>query len=460
MSSVALPDGETASTLLLHLLTDAAAHFPDALGGVSLPQDGAAFKRTLAGTMVAFEAARQSATDPATIAAHLAGASLGALRWRPAAGGPGRPLAELAVDVEPFDISSPASDGAPSGWKPAVPLDGATFEGAQVQDVIERLEERHHVSAAMSKTLRRALARLGPSGTLSLEGHRFAVLGAGAEIAPTQALVAAGAEVLWCDVVAPPAELRAGPGRLYHAGGRADLLAAPERVGATVARFAEAGPVHLGLFAYGPGQGREWRLAAAMNAIAKALAPETLRSVGLYVSPTTPTPVAKQEAEVVATRLGRPSGTERALQFAGLLSPHRAQSPHPVADTVVPLQGVSYQAAQWLEKSIAAEALAVARPGLRISANVAPVTETRSLEHPVFRSAFRGAPMFGVASFPSAFTRTLSALAYIEDVTGPEAPGPTPRHLHGGLFSLAYSLETAIRVAAVRGAMGQAKLKV
>jgi hypothetical protein len=312
----------------------------------------------------------------------------------------------------------------------------------------------------MAAALRRSLERLGPDGHLQLSGERFALLGAGAEIAPTRHLLAAGATVLWCDVVPPPDALTAGPGRLVHTRGRADLLEVPNRVAGTVARFAEAeGPVHLGLFAYGPGKGREWRLAAAMNAVTRALPAEALRSVGLYVSPTTPARLPDEAAEVLRRRSAAPARGLRLLRAVGALTPNRSLPDHrPVADVVVPIQGVSYQAAQWVEKTLAMEALRAAEPKVRVSANVAPVTETRSLQHPVFAAAFRGAPIFGVSSFPPSFTRTLSALAYLEDVLGAE-PAPGPKSLHGGLFTLPWTLESAIRVAAARGLFGAARLR-
>ncbi|MEM6732983.1 MAG: hypothetical protein AAF658_15610, partial [Myxococcota bacterium] len=68
---------------------------------------------------------------------------------------------------------------------------------------------------------------------------------------------------------------------------------------------------------------------------------------------------------------------------------------------------------------------------------------------PVFLAAFRGARRLGVEAFDSGVTRTLSTLLYIEDILGKPPTGP--RHFHGGVFSLPYSLESAIRVAAAIG---------
>lgn len=457
-SGVRFPDGASASTLLLRLLADAREAFPEVLGPVKIPSDGKGLKRGLAALMVEVEQRRCGSDQVAAIAQHLAHASLNALRVTDE-GGRDVPLAELS-ETEPFELVDSGLGRGGEGWRPVVPFEGDLFEGAAVETVLESLEARRHVDAVMAASLRGALARLDAGGRLDLSGERFALLGAGAEIAPTRHLLQAGATVLWCDRVPPPESLTAGPGRLVHAAGASDLLAVPGRVAATVARFAEKeGPVHLGLFAYGPGKGREWRLAAAMNAIARRLPETALRSVGLYVSPTSPARLTPDEAQVRADRMAHAPRWQRAAAGLGVLRRGRTSDDGPpTADVVVPIQGVSYQAAQWLEKRLAMAALAADRPGLRVSANVAPITQTRSLEHPLFRVAFRGAPAFGVCAYPADFTRSLSGLAYVQDVTGASKGAFAERHLHGGVFSLPWSLESAIGVAAARGAFGTARL--
>lgn len=455
---VVLPEGESASTLLLRLMADARQAFPEVLGAVALPASGQDLKRQLSTSILHFEQRRAGAPQAVEIAQHLARASLRALDVVDPSGRRA-PLSELPV-AEPFELVEPAAPGPGAGWKPALPFDGEAVEGRGLLRVVDALQARRHLDAGMAASIRRRLTQLDGHGRMDLSGERFALLGAGAEIAPTRHLLEAGATVLWCDRVPPPPELVASPGRLVHAAGACDLLAAPDRVAGTVGRFAERdGPVHLGLFAYGPGKGREWRLASAMNAIARRLPQEMLRSVGLYVSPTSPARLAEEEASARSQRRERAPAWQRAVAAAGLLATARDRDDGPpTADVVVPIQGVSYQAAQWLEKRVAMAALAADRPQLRVSANVAPITQTRSLEHPVFRVAFRGAPAFGVCAYPPAFTRTLSALAYVEDVLGDEVAF-SPKHLHGGVFAMPYALESAIRFAAVRGLAGTARLR-
>ncbi|MEL6543812.1 MAG: hypothetical protein AAFQ82_04245, partial [Myxococcota bacterium] len=247
-------------------------------------------------------------------------------------------------------------------------------------------------------------------------------------------------------------DLRDLGGELYHANGRSDLLLHPDQVASTIHGFASDAPAHIGLFAYGPGQGREWRLGAAMNAALRALPRERVRSVGLLISPTTPLLLEADDAQLVQERLENLKGWRRMFSASKVLAKSRARADLPrVCDSIVPLQGVSYQAAQWLEKTIAMEAIRMDNPDLPISANVAPVTETTSMNHPVFQAAFRGAPTFEVESFMPEVTRTLSTLLYVEDVLG-EAPN-APRHLHGGVLPMPFSLESALKVAAGIGVL-------
>jgi hypothetical protein len=102
---------------------------------------------------------------------------------------------------------------------------------------------------------------------------------------------------------------------------------------------------------------------------------------------------------------------------------------------------------------------------LRVSANVAPITKTRSLRHPLFEAAFIGAPTFGVEIFEPASTRAIGLLLALHDLQNPDAPAATLRdplrageifrqHVHGGIFGLPWALEMSINVSALLG-LGQ-----
>ncbi|MEM6732686.1 MAG: hypothetical protein AAF658_14095, partial [Myxococcota bacterium] len=287
-----------------------------------------------------------------------------------------RPLTELGLAAAPLAVKHLSSTRS-SGWRPRLVYRDKEWQGKEIEELANVFQGLRFMNDTTAETLRRALNRLDDDGALDLTGERFALFGAGAEIAPTRALLEAGATVMWTDVVPPPKELLELGGELYHASGRSDLLLRPDEVAATMAEFARAGPIHIGLFAYGPGQGREWRLGAAMNAALRALPRELVRSVGLLVSPTTPMVLDRDDAAVSTRRWEERPGWQKALLAARVVIPARSHPDLPqVADTIVPLQGVSYQAAQWLEKTVAMEAIRADNPDLPISANVAPVTKT------------------------------------------------------------------------------------
>jgi hypothetical protein len=129
--------------------------------------------------------------------------------------------------------------------------------------------------------------------------------------------------------------------------------------------------------------------------------------------------------------------------------------------TVASIQGASYQAAQylgkvlkaecWAEGSAAGAASSPPRPPLRVSANTAAITRTRSLDHPVFAAAFGGAGAFDVETLTPRQSRPLNGLLAVRDWLHPDTPVPGRVRVHGGIHTLPYPLETALRVAAAIG---------
>ena len=318
-------------------------------------------------------------------------------------------------------------------------------------------------------------------GALDLRDQRFVILGAGAELAPTAALLSAGAQVLWVDVADPQHFLhaqgaQASAGQLLYTAEPLNLLDDPARVLASIERFAaEGGRVHLGAFAYASGASQEWRLGAAMNAIVAHLGPDVLASVSMFVSPTTVPTLQPECLRAAEAQLQNEPMWKATLSRAGLLTKPGAYFANGVAVgySTVSIQGLSYQAAQYVSKLCAAEAFAIygsrlqqsnPRP-LTISANVAGITRTRSLSHPLFEAAFLGAPRFGVRIFYPETTRALASLLMLHDLLNPAAPGHASsplsaadkpcllqtQQMHGGIYNLPYGLESAIRIAAVLG---------
>jgi hypothetical protein len=471
---IQLPAGYTGSSLLYELLSEAVEGARDELGATELPADDRAFRSRYGEALVRFEAARASSRRRAEIARDLVSAAESRMCFR--SGGSDVPLAEYwsrpaaALPVETLAL------GSAKRLTPRVPWDGRTYIGKDVRVLADAFAEQGYLTRAAADALRWIAEHADRAGGIDLAGQKFVVLGAGAELAATRLLLAAGASVLWVDVVEPNGLRESEPslgGELTHVRGGADLLLQPAEIAQTVAEFASDGPVHCALYAYAGGASREWRLATAMNAIVRRLEPGAVRSVTLLVSPTSPAVVQPEDC-AAASQHAAP-WWQSLLERAGAFQPARVETGSAqVMRAIVPLQGVSYQAAQYVAKILTAESLAVhgtrldarARKPVTVSANVAGISRTRSLSHPVFEAAFLGAPLFGVTTFEPATTRWLNGLLTLHDILNEDAPGSASRRytddaaraselftqqFHGGIYGLPWALDPCITTAAVIG---------
>lgn len=476
-SGVQLPEGHTGSSFFHHVLLETAQAFPEVLGEAQLPSDPKRFKGQYADALVRFEAHRAASERRTEIARFLAQRTQEQLRH--VEGERTQPFLEHLAQAKPAaTFETHRFEGQP-GLQPAVPFEGEVYRGAALSELIERLHADHQMTTPALQALRWVIERAqADDGAIRLPGKRFALLGAGAELAPTPLLLAAGAKVLWVDIHEPDA-LRGDTslaGALCVAERARNLLTQPREIAATIERFAEDEPVTVGMFAYAAGASQEWRLGASMNGIVRSLPPALVEALALFVSPTTAANVLQEDADVAAQRLQSHPWWQSSLHAVGLL-PTPGQLPlaeATVSRSIVSLQGLSYQAAQYVSKIASAESYAV--HGLRfdaseaqpvtVSANVAGITRTRSLSHPLFEAAFVGAPKFGVRIFEPATTRALSGLMVLHDLLNPQAPGAAARRfdserdkarallsqqIHGGIYNLPYALEPAIRAAAVIG---------
>ena len=455
--------------------------FPDALRASELPAHAGAWKRSYGAGLARFEACRVTAPERAEIARFIVERSQAALLH--VKDGAARPLSDHLSEA----VEAPALERTALGDKPGlrveIPFEGVLYRGREALGLIDRLAERGEITMAAQRGLRWIVEHIeAQGGVLDLRDQRFVLLGAGAELAPTAALLAAGAQVLWVDVSDHARFLRTrgahvGAGSLLHAAEPLNLLDEPARVRAAIERFAadSGGPVHLGAFAYAAGASQEWRLGAAMNAIAAHLPPSALASLSMFVSPTTVPTLQPECLRAAEAQLQNESMWKATLSRAGILTKPGAYVANgaAVGYSTVSIQGLSYQAAQYVSKLCAAEAFANygtrlqlkdARP-LTVSANVAGITRTRSLSHPLFEAAFLGAPRFSVRIFYPETTRALGALLMLHDLLNTAAPGHASsplsaaertaalqsQQMHGGIYNLPYGLESAIRIAAVLG---------
>ena len=479
---VSLPPGLSGSRFFHGVLTDTALAFPHVFGDAALPAPDA-FKQRFPDALVRFEAARVASPERAEIARFMTRRTHAQLVFRRA--GEHRPLAEHLAAPHPAATLVARPLGGPPGLVPEVPFEGRVYRGAEVADLATAMRARHLLTDSAAEGVRWLVAHAeAQGGALDLTGQRFAILGAGAELAPTASLLRAGATVLWIDPADPDEALArlAGPGGAPFAGtlvlapGARDLLTETAEIAAALRAFAADGPIHLGLFAYAPGASRELRLAAAMDAIARSLDPALLASVALYISPTTPATVQPEDRAVAHLRKsGQPLWKKTLSKVRALPTPgHHTTGAHAIAHAIIPLQGPGYQAAQYLTKMATAESWAShgadldaphARP-VTISANVAGISNTRSLQHPLFQAAFTAAPTFLVKIFEPATTRALSALLMLRDLLDPAAPGAAhapaaspsdkaaralSQHIHGGVYALPWRFDAVVRTAAMVG---------
>jgi hypothetical protein len=475
---VVLPTGHTGSSLFHAVLAEAVAEYPQALGGARFPAAAGAFKREYGAALARLEAARTASPERAAIARFIVRRTQEALRFAGESGSV--PLIEHLRTAAPKETLTRARLGGTAGLAVEVPFEGKVLHAREVLDLIERLYDAYQLTGAARTALGWIVDHIAQrGGKLDLRGQRFVLLGAGAELAPTRLLLRAGASVLWIDP-ADPARALAGEsglsGVLVRAPDACNLLERPREIASAITQFAAEGPVHIGMFAYAGGASQEWRLGAAMTAITASLDPALVRSVSLLVSPTTASVLGQESLRAEGVRRAGTPAWQQLLATARLLQApgHYAEHGQHVALATVSIQGLSYQAAQYISKIAAAETFAAYGTGLHdqraaapvtVSANVAGITRTRSLSHPLFEAAFAGAHHFGVRIFDASTTRALSGLLILHDLLNPSAPGAAAsggeareraarlhtQQIHGGIYGLPYVLEGVIRAAAVAG---------
>jgi hypothetical protein len=452
---VQLPPQTTASGLFHKLLHGACEHF-EALRDVGVPDDPKVFRTSFASVLPRFEAARVASNDRSAIARRVTLEAASALVYRDSSGSE-RPLAEVMSEPsgEALELSTRVGT-ATRGLSIAIPLEGETFAGTRARELVDRLAAEHAMTPMAAEALRWTLQQA--TGGLDLRGRKFVLLGAGAELAPTPLLLAAGADVLWIDVNAPRLDPASFRGTLRYVEGGADILTQPREIVATIESFAGDDPVTIGMFAYAAGQGREWRLEAAMNAITRALPRDRVAGVGIYISPTSAARIVPEDVAEASRRRAAAPRWQTLLGRTRALGPGQAEHADVrVSRALVPLQGASYQAAQYVAKALVAEAFATSRRVGTVSANVAGITNTGSMGVSVFQAGFVGAKLFGVRIFEPATTRWLSGLLLLHDLLHRDANLADPpatlfeRQIHGGVYCMPWALDDAIRFAAVYG---------
>ncbi len=397
---ITLPEGLTASTLLHDMMRDAVSTEGSMVRWTGRFGDRLS-RDQLADSVLLFEALRAGSPRRTEIAQQLLKAGRERFVFRPESGRV-IPLAEaMARPADPLPLRTINMGQQKKPWVPHIPYDGQAYHGDALKVLAGSMAGEHHITEAANT----ALHWIADQGTLDLHESRFVIMGAGAELAPTQVLLAGGAKILWIDVGTPERFLTThvmNSGALVYPRDGANLLTQPAEIAATIAEFAQGQPFHVGAFAYVGANAMEWRLTSAMNAIVRALDPALVSSFSLYISPSAP---AKAEAEDVSYAREHRRGFLKLLERMGRLKPNHftleaadeggQEAPRTWVRSIVARQGASYLAAQYLEKRLMAEILAM--EGLRsdvgpiaVSANVAGISDTRSMQLPAFQAGFAG----------------------------------------------------------------------
>ncbi|MGV9182792.1 hypothetical protein [Arcanobacterium canis] len=236
---------------------------------------------------------------------------------------------------------------------------------------------------------------------LDLSGRRIAVIGAGAELAPTRFLLSRGADVL--AVIRPESSRRealiadasALPGTL-HVPQVGDVARDPSTIaGWLIDNGVEAILECL----YAPGAKF---LAAAIGAdqVIRMVSEARDILVGYIGSPL--------DAVVLPPRLA-PGGDEWSRRARG-----KGAMDAGVFDAVIPLQGPNYLASKRIGRWRATDLRA---HGTRVSYHIAPLAQTHSvLDTAILQAAYRGMGIFGISSFPANATAAMMAMLFAGDL--------------------------------------------
>ena len=452
-NQIQLPADKTASIILYEAISAALLAFPVEFASMVEPTSAKAFKEAYIHFLPEFEAARLASAKSIEIARCLVKQMQQSVVWQGAEGDV--PLSEyLETVAEPMPlIRYHGRSGLIS--RPDFVYEDQTW--SDLTAVGERLFDRNVITQPASD----ALTWLQQNLT-DLRGRRVAVLGAAAEMASTELFLKMGADVLWLDKTPPPeswSKENEFAGTLHFPRQNADLLSQPREILATLHAFSNGQPLDLCLYAYAPGQAREIRLTAAMNALVDVMPKQQIASITMLVSPTTPVSLSKAELQRISERRSSRPSWEAALDTLGIFGNRGGiveMCGAASARSLVSIQGTSYQAAQYLGKVVTA--VVWAEQGHRVSANTAAITKTRSLDHPVFAAAFGGAAALGVETFSVSQSTCLSGLLSMHDWLRAERPTPGAVRIHGGIHTLPYPLEFALRPAAAIGFLKRPQL--
>jgi len=299
-----------------------------------------------------------------------------------------------------------------------------------------------------------------------LHGEKFALLGGTAELSPIRELLMAGADVFTTHRSVEKFEKlitqKVGPvspaGRLFYTNDNSDLLTHWPAIADTIIEsFSEGRRIHVCAIAYAGGQGQEWRLSAAMDGVIRRIrAAGLLASVTYYLSPSITTEISADTAEVSKARFREADTVAKRLLNTVLMG--CLWQPNVIeyagrhwSRSLLSAQGASYIAANLFGKTYPAELYSETSGNtgnpITVSANVGPISWTRSTNVEATRAVLSQLGDFGIHVFEPATTRRLMYLLMIHDLfQAPQLRGSLfEKQVHGGVFTCPWSIEAVAR---------------
>ncbi len=358
----------------------------------------------------------------------------------------------------------------------SLPYHGTRLRGAALH---RRLDDWMRAGIIEPSAAEAVRAVMDHPDWLRAEGRTVAVLGAGAEMGPLQALLRWGARVAAVDLPRPQVwqrvldTARLGAGTVVLPVPVGTTYPDPEHAGADLIADVPAvtdwlrgldGSLVVGNYVYADGA-TNVRVSVAVDALTtRLLDARDDVALAFLATPTdvfaVPADAVRQSTDAYAARstvakaLGRPL---RAVSAGRLLRRSYVPGSDPgINDSLVPQQGPNYALAKRLQRWRAT----VARDaGTTVSMNVAPPTRTRSVvKNRALAAAYAGAHRFGVEVFEPATSNVLMAALLVHDLHtggGPVHQEPWQDEayaaVHGGLWRTPYAPRSALGLAALLG---------
>lgn len=381
----------------------------------------------------------------------------------------------------------------------SVPYKGKRLFGDDLRRQIDTWVDRGIAEPSFGAAIHRVLDN---PDWLDLRDIDIALLGAGAEMAPTRSLLRWGARVHAIDLPRPaiwehltsitrstagtlriPIALDAEGHPPFVVGGDvhpdddaticsaagADLLTHTPEVRTWLAEIDQ--PFVLGTYAYADGATHAL-LSMASDAITTSLTAERSDLTLAFLA--TPTDVFVVPIECVEESKRRWNNRgfggflQAPLRIANQFEPNypttfTTQSGQRIGlnDSIIPQQGPNYILAKRIQRW---RALAARADGIPVSLNLAPATRTRSVvRNRALAAAYAGADKFGVEVFDPSTSTTLMAAMLVHDLRNPTSSANPATELtnpmdlfasganHGGLWRAAYAPRSVLGIAALLG---------